>query len=445
MGFSQRPLGSFDVEHDQPAQSAPSLTDAAGEPVSMIPVAPGERILAVDVIRGFALFGILLVNMAFFSAPFDAILMNTPWWPALPDRIVTFAVHALAEGKFYILFSLLFGLGMAIQMERAAARGRSFAGYYVRRLLVLLPIGLAHALLLWYGDILTAYAVTGFLLLAFRRRRDRTILIWTAVIYVLPIVILGLLTGLLEVARHIPDAAAKMQQQFAAQQEIFRQRAAEAVENYAHGSWGAMFQQRLNDLGSVALGYLYIAPMVATMFLLGLYVGRRRILHEPEAHLPLLRRLAYWGLPLGLLCNLGYAGGIAATSRAEPTMIFYLAFVLQCIGAPALGFGYAAVLVLLLRHERWRQRLLPLAAVGRMALTNYLLQTLICTSIFYSFGLGLFNRIGPAYGLLLALTIYAAQVPLSTWWLGRFRFGPMEWLWRTLTYGKPQPMRLRSS
>lgn len=406
------------------------------------PLVPGQRVLAVDVIRGFALLGVLLVNMGFFATPFQAILLDEPWWPGWLDRGVEFAVRALAEGKFYILFSLLFGLGMALQMQRAAERGHRFGGYYVRRLVVLLAFGVAHALLLWYGDILTVYAVLGFVLLLFRRRKDKTILIWAVATYVLPIVAFGALTGLLELARMIPEAAGEIERGFAEQEAEFHVAAVLAVERYARGSWADVFWQRLSDLGDMQFALLFMGPTVTAMFLVGLYVGRRRILHEPEAHLGLLRGLVYAGLPLGLLCNLGFAVGAEVTNPAIPTWSWWLTYALQCTGAPLLAFGYAAALVLLLRAERWQRRLHPLAAVGRMALTNYLLQSLICTTIFYSYGLGLFGRVGPAVYVPLALGIYAVQIPLSVWWLGRFRFGPLEWVWRTLTYGRVQPMRL---
>lgn len=387
-------------------------------------------------IRGFALFGILLVNLTFFSTPFHAILLDTPWWTAGPDRAAEFAIRTLAEGKFYILFSLLFGLGMAIQMQRAAERGRDFAGYYVRRLLVLLAIGAVHALFLWYGDILTAYAIFGFALLFFRRRQEKTIFIWALVIYVLPVLLSGAATGLLEVARLVPEAAANIERSFAAQNESYQALATAALENYAHGTWRAAFQQRLVDNRDILFGYFFLGPTVVAMFLLGLYVGRRRILHDPEQHLPLLRGLARWGLPSGLLLNIGYAVGAEFTNPAVPTWQWWVAYVLLCAGAPLLSFGYAAALVLLLRDGRWRRHLSPLASAGRMALTNYLLQTVICTTIFYGYGLGLFGRVGPRYWPLLAIGVYAVQLVLSTWWLHRFRYGPMEWAWRALSYGR---------
>ncbi len=211
---------------------------------------------------------------------------------------------------------------------------------------------------------------------------------------------------------------------------------------YQNGSWREIFQTRMHEFAAIQFGWIFIGPTIAAMFLLGLWLGRRGILQRPEVHVRLLRGVTWIGLPVGLGLNIGYALGTEVTNPAVPSFAGMLTYGGQWLGAPLLGFGYAASLVLLMRDERWRRRLGPLGAVGRMALTNYLLQTLICTTIFYSYGLALFNRVGPALTVPLALAIYAAQIAVSVWWLRRFRFGPMEWLWRTLTYGKLQPMRL---
>jgi uncharacterized protein len=161
-----------------------------------------------------------------------------------------------------------------------------------------------------------------------------------------------------------------------------------------------------------------------------------------QGNLPLWRKVFVWGAVLGIIGNLLYVTLARTGNPLEPTLISLLGMVGYIIGAPALSLCYASGLVLLTQNERWYARLAPLAAVGRTALSNYLLQTLIATSIFYGYGLGLYGQIGPAFGILLTLAIFGLQIPLSNWWVERFRFGPAEWLWRTLTYGKLQPMRL---
>jgi uncharacterized protein len=266
-------------------------------------------------------------------------------------------------------------------------------------------------------------------------------LIWALVVYCLPLLAAGGVTALYEWSLQDPKAAAESEQNCAYAEADLLVQAERSVEVYGHGSFADIFGQRLKDHEDVLWGTLFMLPVIFAMFLLGLYAGRRRLLHEPERYPRLLRWLAGWGLLLGLLCNLSYVVVSECVSRLEPSWATLGAYWVYAVGTPLLSFGYAAGIVLLVQHEPWRRRLAPLAAVGRMALTNYLLQTLICTTLFYSYGCGWFGKVGPAVGALLTIAIYAVQVPLSVWWLNRFRFGPAEWLWRCLTYGRWQRMR----
>ncbi len=403
------------------------------------PISAGERLQIVDILRGFALLGILLVNMAIFKAPFGfgepAMLDELP----LLDRLAQQAITLFAEGKFFTLFSLLFGFGFAIQMLRAEQRGRPFVGRFARRLLILLVIGLIHAFLIWYGDILVSYALIGFALLLFRNARPRTLLIWAALLLLGMTVIVGGLIALLEFARAVPGVAEQMRQ--VEQQTIaqFEQQFAEDQRVYGSGSYAEIVAYRARFMPIVYFSLLFQWPPVLAMFLLGLYAGKRGILHDPGAHLALLRRVRFWGLTLGLALSLLVVILQARLSLLGGAMAPLLNF---SIAGPVLSLGYAATIVLLAQRPAWLRRLTPLAPVGRMALTNYLLQSLIATTIFYGYGLGLYGRWGAATGLLLSLAIYALQIPFSNWWLSRFRFGPLEWLWRSLTYGRAQQMRL---
>jgi uncharacterized protein len=184
------------------------------------------------------------------------------------------------------------------------------------------------------------------------------------------------------------------------------------------------------------------------MFLLGLYVGKRRILHEPERHLVLIRSIAGWGFCLGLTAMVierlldQYSGYRVFGDRLIDPGLQFLGDATFAFGATALALGYAALVVLLARHDRWRALVAPLAAVGRMALSVYLLQTLMFSTLFYGYGFGQAGRMGPAAVLGCAVVFFAVQVVLANWWLRYFRFGPAEWLWRSLTYRRWQPMRL---
>lgn len=410
------------------------------------PVARSERIEVIDILRGFALLGILLVNMEFFSHPAQQVLFGLKEWTSVADRLAEWGIRFLAEGKFYSLFSFLFGLGFALQIQRAEARGTRFVPFYLRRLFILLLIGFAHAIFLWTGDILVLYAVMGaVLLLLFRRRAPRTLLIWCGVMLTVTILISTALTGLVALAQLSPETAAEVSREFAESEANMRTAAEEAGRVFATGSFAEVTRQRLSDLGFLYTYVVFLAFNVLAMFLLGLYAGRREIFRDISAHLPLFRTILWWGLPIGIIGNLVYVVAMEGANRSEPSWQSLIAIVGQTLGAPALAMSYVAAITLLVQHEAWRARLGPLAAVGRMALTNYLLQSLVATTIFYGYGFGLFGQFGPGAGILFTLAIFTAQIPLSVWWMGRFQFGPVEWLWRTLTYLRWQPLRLKGS
>ncbi len=408
----------------------------------LTPVQPTERIQIVDILRGFALFGILFVNMTIFSHPIQAIVL--PVDPSLPwhDRAALWLIHALGEGKFYALFSMLFGLGLFLQMERIEARGGQFVPLYARRLLVLLGIGLIHAFLIWMGDILILYALLGFLLLLFRKAQPRTLLIWVFILIALPVLFNAGITALVTWASAIPEAASQIEQSFAQTEAQFLADLERAYQVYANGNFAEITAQRVSDYFSVGMaGFVTMGFNVMAMFLLGLYFGKREIFKNLEAHRGLFVRLLVIGLALGLTGNLLYATLVMPLSRVYQTWPLFLATSAQTVGAPLLMLAYVSAFCLLALHPVWSKRISLLAPVGQMALTNYLTQSIVCTLIFYGYGLGLFGKMGPAFGIGLTIVLYLLQIPLSHWWMKRFYYGPAEWLWRSLTYLKPQPMK----
>jgi uncharacterized protein len=409
---------------------------------TLAPVQQAERIQIVDILRGFALFGILLVNMAIFSHPFQTILF--PADPAMPwyDRAATWLIHFAAEGKFYSLFSLLFGLGLTLLMERIQARGGRFVPLYGRRLLVLLVIGATHASLIWMGDILLMYALLGFPLILFRKARPRTLLIWAVILIAIPLLFTAAATGLVELGRAMPEGAAQIDQAFAQTEAGYTADLARANRVYASGTFGEVTQQRIYDYSSMGLTSFFVLGFnVLAMFLVGVWFGQRQVFQDLEANRLRFRKLLIWGLIVGIVGNATYATLIMTLPRFNPNWSLLLATVAQGVGAPLLCLAYLSALALLSLRPAWGARLKVLAPVGQMALTNYLMQSIICTLIFYGYGLGLFGQVGPAAGILLTVVIYLIQIPVSHWWMKRFRYGPAEWLWRSLTYLKPQPMR----
>ena len=410
------------------------------------PVALSERIQTIDILRGCALFGILLVNMHLFSHPVQELLIGYGEAGPLLDRVAALGIQVFAESKFYPIFSFLFGLGFALQLQRAEARGTPFLPLYARRLSILLLIGLAHAVFVWVGDILVLYAVLGAVLLLFYRQRSpRTLLMWAGVFLSMAVLLPAGLSGLAMLAKLTPAGAAEVSASFAASDAGLRAEAAQAAIIYATGSFVEITAQRLSDLRLMYSVAIFLAFNALAMFLLGLYAGRRGIFRAIPAHAPLLKKIFWWGCALGLSSGIAHAMVSHGPEFALPTWLDVLADAARTLGAPMLALSYIAGLTLLLQHAAWRARLGPLAAVGRMALTNYLMQSLVATTLFYGYGFGLFGQIGPGLGLLITVAIYGLQIPLSVWWLRHFQYGPAEWLWRTLTYLRPQPFRLATA
>jgi uncharacterized protein len=399
------------------------------------PTQPNERVEVIDILRGFALFGILMVNMMYFAWPVYTEVVGTPWTHPL-DRAASWFVSFFAAGKFFTLFSFLFGLGLAVQMQRAEAKGVAIVPLYMRRLFILLLIGIAHVVLLWWGDILIYYALLGFVLLLFRNTKPRRLLIWALVFLIVPLLLNAAFTGLTRLADDSGQIASveTLEAQF---QESY----ALALTTYQSGNFAAMIEQRVGDYAFTLLGQTFGGTLfiVLAMFLLGLYVGKRRLLQNVNEHLPFFKKVFVWAGVLGLGGTTLEHLFLSSVSPLEPTFMGLLGLAGFVVGAPALSLCYASGLVLLAQRVK---QLNVLASLGRTALSNYLLQSLICTTLFYGYGFGLYGKVGPALGIGITVAIFALQIPLSHWWLRHFRFGLAEWLWRTLTYGKIQPMRL---
>jgi uncharacterized protein len=387
------------------------------------PVPADERITLIDCLRGAALFGIVMANMRGFNAPLAAYMRPELMGTWLPDRITQALVDWLITGKFITIFAGLFGIGFSMQMERAAAHGRNVS-FFGRRMVVLFLIGLAHSWLLWWGDILTNYAVCGFFLLSFRASNQRTILVWAHTLYwFLVVLFTGVWIATL-LGAHIDGDSEAMQ-------------LPEVVRTYAHGTVAQIFVTRFREWVEANAFVIFLTRIVGT-FLFGVYIWRQGYLRTPSAHLEWWKKARRIGFPVGLIAN-GIAVLIAwyfQPNPEQPTAPSVVLFALESLGVPALSLAYTATVVILWQDSKWQQRLLPFSFVGRMALTNYLLQSLIFTTIFYSYGFGLYGRVGPLANIFFAVIVYLLQIPFSQWWLSRHRYGPVEWLWRLGTYGR---------
>ncbi|RUL82811.1 DUF418 domain-containing protein [Tautonia sociabilis] len=397
---------------------------AAPDRMSLVP--PEGRIVSLDALRGFAPLGILIANMPAFGQPWAAADAGLDLFPGRYDRAADWLIQSLVVGKFNAIFSFLFGVGFALQMERADARGGGLAVYY-RRIASLFLVGIAHYVLLWNGDILHSYAILGLALPLVRWSR----LLDAVLVVIACLLLTGELTHryaalMLELPSSMGDVDPASRS--AAQARLFEQ-----------GSYGEQVSYRWRELIRTHLGesaYWWSLCNYGGTMLLGYVAGRRGLFRDAGRHAATFRRLAVGGLLLGFACGVVFATGIRSIDRTVVTpwrVLVGLTFILNRLSLVA---AYVGGIVLLCRGDRGRRCLRPLAAVGRMPLTNYILQTVACTTILYSYGLGLHGRLGPLTATSLALVIYAVQVALSVLWMARYRFGPLEWAWRAVSYGR---------
>lgn len=401
------------------------------------PVAVDERIDLIDVVRGFALFGVLLANLVWATTDVvlsDARLAGLPTEPL--DRLVKPLIVFLVDHKFYTLFSFLFGLGFSVQLSRAEQRGYSLGPTYVRRVVILAAIGLAHILLLWYGDILLMYSIGGLGLLAVRRWNGRALVILALTLALFARAAFAaypLVAGDAAAVEQSDDGEAAKERRLAVFDGLSYRDIARENVRYFYGNI------------VVKAFALFAIPQIFARFLLGLYVGRQGWPVRAADLRPYLRRALPWTLTLGVFGN----GVFLAMERLEHTHVIGPDSYWTPVSAPlveagilAMSFSYLAAIVLLFYgNDRWKNRLSRLAPVGRMALTNYLSHSALYLLVFSGIGLGLYGQVGPALCVVFSVLIFAAQMRFSRWWLARYRFGPAEWVWRTLTYGELQPMK----
>lgn len=380
------------------------------------PLRPDERVEAIDAVRGAALFGVLVVNLVdAFRVSFVTQVVLADTYEGL-DRWASLIVRHGLAGKAVALFSFLFGLGLAVQWERRQAAGE---GRYrlARRLVVLGLFGLVHLLFIWNGDILTQYALAGLLLLPLVAASDRALVRWLwaflAMHLVLPMLAVPFWPDL-DTLRRLLDQANRI---------------------YAAGTWGEV---RIHSW----VEWLVMLPMFATtlpetflLFTAGMLAWRRGIFQRPHEHRALLTGLAFVGIGLGAVMTA--LGSDSRWVREGDVFAALLQVMTASLSPLVLATGYGAALLLLFGSPRGQRAMHFLAPLGRMAFTNYIAQSIVFTWIFYGYGLGLFNRVGPAAALALGIAVFLLQVAASHAWLARHRFGPLEWLWRALTYGNP--------
>jgi uncharacterized protein len=387
---------------------------------SASPIAPSERIGTIDILRGLALFIVLMINTAteFRVSIFEQFLRGAKS-AGLADQISGALVLAL-HTKGFILFSFLFGVGLAIQFERLAGHDRRLA-LMVRRLAILMAIGVVHLFLIWNGDILTEYAIVGLaaLPLLYGPR-------WLPAAGAALSLALYLASPWLPPPISFPDGA------------WIAHHVERARQVYGDGSFMEIFAFRIEEVRYIAPLHVYVLPRTLGLFLLGAWVWRTNFF-RPTAPRIFLVPAACLMLVLGGWMTFATANGDALGWHFDWQRRAFL----QSLAQLVLAAGYGAAIVVLAEHARGRKLVAWAGPLGRMAFTNYLAQSVILSCIFYGFGLALFGRLGVAQSIAVAVIVYAAQAAFSAWWLRRFRFGPIEWLWRSLMYGEWQSFPAR--
>lgn len=384
---------------------------------------PKKRYVILDALRGFAILGIILANFPEFSL---WTFSDPAGWTR--TDLVTRAIQTFfVDGKFYTLFSLLFGMGFSIQLANAEGKLRTF----YRRMAVLLVIGLIHLFFLWSGDILALYAVCGMLLPLFRKLPTRKLLLVAGGLFLVPVLL---------------DAVFGTRLADPLEREQWRICGLYGITEANFGTWlsdARSYREVLQFLhqGSVERMWEFVSGhrlfKVLGLFIVGFAVGRERIYADIDSRKPLLKKILAWGLALGIPFGILYTW---SSMQGHPWGrvahdLLYL------VSVYPMGFAYAAGFALAFSRSEEAPGWKLLANPGRMACTNYLGQSVIGILLFYGIGLGLGNRVGLLGTELVALGVYAFQILFSSLWMRAFAFGPVEWVWRMLTYGKRLPLR----
>ncbi|MCK1971251.1 DUF418 domain-containing protein [Bacillus safensis] len=380
---------------------------AHGQPMSL-----RERVHFLDIVRGFALMGIILVN-------YFLIVDSAKGFDMQSNDVFHNVVNWFASGKFITLFSFLFGVGFMIFMDRAAQKVDSPNKLFARRLTILLGFGLLHLTFVWIGDILAYYAVAGFLLLFFYKRTAKTILYWLITLFVIQLLtpIFTMLFNTMNTASGKPDFA--------------------DFELASHNSltYLASIGDRWTDMVTMASSSFSTVYSMFFMFLLGVYFVKMEFFKNMEAKKAIWNRI--W-----IICTIAFlitqgSTIITAVNPFENTLWMNIASALEQNGGLTGSMFYMSTLAMLFLHvPQLRGALMIFTKVGRMSLTCYLLHSIIGTMLFLRYGAGLANHLQPAGTFMIGLGVYVFLVLFSTLWLKRFKYGPMEFIWRQLTYGK---------
>ncbi|SEM89762.1 uncharacterized protein SAMN04489762_1341 [Terribacillus saccharophilus] len=390
------------------------------------PMPQTKRLNWIDAARGAAILGIFMVNAPSFGSPFYMPGFDSPEWDSPLDTFLLGGIDIFFQASFYTLFSILFGFGMQLIFDSRKRDGIKPGWFLSRRMLVLLGLGAVHAFLIWHGDILFTYAILGLLLIPFLYT-PRWVLLTMIPVLLLPVV---LLFTLIYLAASMIDEG--MEQIMASLIDIPSKMAA-----YGNGTYADILQQNLADwsMASGGGGIILNVFLMLPLLMLGAYLARIKLFHDPVAN---RRKLIWFTVVTGFLFLIFKAG---------PYLIgapYWLSIVQDSIGGPSSALFYLSLITLLSNVPVFSWIAHQLSYVGRMSLSNYLFQSLLMFILFYNVGFGLYATFSLAGFICFVISVFVIQVVLSRIWFRYFTFGPVEWLWRILTYGKIQPLRKKS-
>ncbi|MFT5851381.1 MULTISPECIES: DUF418 domain-containing protein [unclassified Colwellia] len=464
-------------------------------PSKLKPLDKHKRVDALDILRGLALVGILLMNIEWFNRAIISLGGHDTTLTGI-DHAIGWLIRCFVEGKFYKLFALIFGMGFAVMLLRAKDAGRPFGAWFVRRMLVLLLIGIAHMIFLWGGDILHQYAIAGLILLAwvtYKKTEDPKAYLKLALMWLMiPLFLVSFLGSILgmvfneskyqEIWQNDLDIYTAVEQQLLTNTDVILEKndaidseessaeeailtdeelreitIAETIEQrkalqadiaeedsaFMQNSYWQATEYRLGFLGFMLMFTPIMSLFVLIpIFILGFWLVVTEKITKHQEHHKFFSLLAKVGLCVGIPLNVASILIIQHPAAAISVVLQGVGQTLFYIGQYLLSAGYLGLVVCALNKQKWQQFFVAFSPMGQMALTNYLMHSVILTSIFYGYAGGQYGEISRAPQMLIVIAIIVTQIILSKWWLNRYRFGPMEWLWRSLTYKQMQPMKL---
>jgi len=386
------------------------------------PTNPKERISQIDILRGFALFGILLVNVfGYNSSFFDFSGFYKTFEDTLNSTVFDLVIGFGAD-KFIFIFSFLFGVGFSIMYLKYYDDERAFSRLYLRRLLVLMMFGIIHIVFFWAGDILFSYSLMGMILLLSRKLRSGLLLFLSVFLYFFPVIYIALES----IFPFLPSALSSVT-------EITMPK---VIDIYSSGSYLEIFKLRIHEYFAFRnINLIYYAPKVLSLFFLGYLFYKHKYFERINSSKSKYFVVFIILISIGIFLNL-FTENIVNSLANPETSPFYTAIYMGVFEVTNifLGFSYILLVLILSKVSKIKTILNPLKYVGRMALTNYLMQSVIFTTIMYSYGFGYFGSLQPWQLLIFAIVVFVIQIIFSKIWLQNFRFGPLEWAWRKSTY-----------